>query len=852
MNKLLPPVYRGKKPTKIRRIPRKYASKRGLVRTTKLHLLNQRPPPAYAYESGLERDIYFYMDWDLNCVEIIPQSTITWIDEKGKRIKYSGDCWTLFYDYNDKNWTPILIEIKPSGTLRKLEQDDNWQQKIASIKKFCQELGWEFRIVTEEYVYPTRLVNIKHFRPSATIPPKKTPIKTVKEKLRTLYQKKTDYTFSDLETKIQQAVKGTLPITLVKRVLEYLLYYQELWFDWDEPFSPTDTLIYQNFNHVLALEPFYEIKPVMRDTTSIEAETIKSEFDLAKLTPQQKEEAIDRYEVIRPLLKLKREGKLTGEDIQNQADENGVTTRTIYRWLQREEEKGWKGLIAKDYKKGQRQSRLEPEVEEIIQKTIKEYMKNHTSYHDCWKTVHDECEERGYRPPSYRAIRRRIRKSPAKERKGKQGGFIKHEMSQTVQGQLHGNIKHPLEFIQMDHALLNIYLVDQINKKIRQRPYLTLGIDVRTRMIYTWFLDFKRPNSVTVAKAILRGFLPKDEEMKKFNIDLSFPIHGVPQTIEYDNAKEFDSRHVKEFCLLHGIENPQFREVKRPDRGAFVERMVRTIKDSWMRPLPGYFPRNRPEGIKPTKEAKMTFPEFEEWLIKQFVKYHYESHSGLEDEYGVERSPIEQYRLDMTHRKPFLPADSHLLPFEIYPAKTRKLRPEGINWGRCRYNNDGDSKKLLKIRARNQGETKTVVMRYDPEDVTSILVYDDVEREYVRVGVSGGVLKKFVDKYPGIAITLSEFQNIKKELKKKGQRETPDEVEKLVKAIKRIEEEIKKRPLRKSKKKDKTREPKSKEKTDEEQAISEDGREKKSMKTEIDWSTLKPAPKSKMARLKGD
>ncbi|MHA2203956.1 MAG: Mu transposase C-terminal domain-containing protein, partial [Candidatus Hodarchaeales archaeon] len=734
---------------------------------------------------------------DLHCVEIIAQPEILWIDDKGRKRRYHADCWTAFLDFSSLKWKIFIFEVKTKQDLQNLQKNSEWKEKNSSIKKYCEEREWEFRIITEEYIDNIRLSNIKFFRHVVRIPPEKPFIKIVKEILNKFYKKKMEYTFIELLNHVHKVLEKQTEKISQERVrysLFYLLFYQELYFDWENLFSPSYTLIYQNFDHKNLFEPVYQMKPVEHTFPDLELPRILSEFDLDLLSKRKVKEGKNRFWAIKALLEIEQTRRVTENDVIRRAEEVGKSSTSLYRWLRiYKETRDWKSLLAKDYQKGNRQSRLSEAVERIIQKSITTRSRM-GSISACWREVKTEIialngrEHKNYEIPSRKTISNRIKKLPAKERYGKQGGYIHDEIARSVYGELSASIKQPLDFIQMDHTKLDIFLVDQFDLKVRKRPWLTLGVDGRTRMIYTWLLSYDSPNSVTVAKAMVRGMIPKDNEMKQFEIDLPYPIFGVPCTIQYDNAKEFDSNHVKEFCLLHGVEDAQFRPSRRPDTGAFVERIFRTINEKIRDAgLPGYSPpiKQRPEGIKPKKEAKMTFPEFEKWLVNEFVIYHHTPHNGLEKETGIKRSPIEQYRLDLNGRKPPLPANLELLRFEIFPSEKRVLNANGITWKKNNYNN----RALTDIRRRDRGKKREVLFRYDPQEITSIWVYDELKQIYIRVGVSSGLLSRFVQNNPDISIRLSEYEAVRKKLREISKKETPLGIAALLMENKRIANE---------------------------------------------------------------
>lgn len=49
--------------------------------------------------------------------------------------------------------------------------------------------------------------------------------------------------------------------------------------------------------------------------------------------------------------------------------------------------------------------------------------------------------------------------------------------------------KRPLELVEIDHAVADIMIVDEVERRSSGRPWLTLVIDVATRMIFGFHLS---------------------------------------------------------------------------------------------------------------------------------------------------------------------------------------------------------------------------------------------------------------------------------------------------------------------------------------------------------------------------
>jgi transposase InsO family protein len=71
------------------------------------------------------------------------------------------------------------------------------------------------------------------------------------------------------------------------------------------------------------------------------------------------------------------------------------------------------------------------------------------------------------------------------------------------------------------------------------RPWLTLAIDVASRMAAGFYLSLEYPSSTSVALAIRHMALPKTSWLAERNAVGDWPVHGLPTAIHIDNAREF-------------------------------------------------------------------------------------------------------------------------------------------------------------------------------------------------------------------------------------------------------------------------------------------------------------------------
>src|SRR5258708_32605042 len=87
----------------------------------------------------------------------------------------------------------------------------------------------------------------------------------------------------------------------------------------------------------------------------------------------------------------------------------------------------------------------------------------------------------------------------------------------------------PLDVLQIDHTPVDIIVVDQQRRLPIGRPWLTLAVDVKTRMIAGFHVSLWSPSPICLSLALSQAVLPKtswlvDREPQT----LDWPIHGLP------------------------------------------------------------------------------------------------------------------------------------------------------------------------------------------------------------------------------------------------------------------------------------------------------------------------------------
>ncbi|MCB8878590.1 transposase family protein, partial [Acidisoma silvae] len=178
-------------------------------------------------------------------------------------------------------------------------------------------------------------------------------------------------------------------------------------------------------------------------------------------------------------------------------------------------------------------------------------------------------------------------------------------------------------------TLADVVVVTESDRRSLGRPWLTLAIDVATRMVVGFHLSLDKPSAVAVALVLSQVVLPKDRYLAGRGVDLDWPVSGLPQRLHLDNAKEFRSQALRRGASQYGIEI-DYRPPATPHFGGHIERLIGTMMGA-LRILPGATGRSVAErGDDPEGTAVLSLDELETWLVHQIAGvYHHTLHSSL-------------------------------------------------------------------------------------------------------------------------------------------------------------------------------------------------------------------------------
>ncbi|MDH4474117.1 MAG: Mu transposase C-terminal domain-containing protein [Fluviicola sp.] len=458
-------------------------------------------------------------------------------------------------------------------------------------------------------------------------------------------------------------------------------------------------------------------------------------------------EANRRYSIIKPLIEVERGMKLEINKtvlVRNLSEEHHVGYVTIYRWLSAYNNTGLlSSLVPTKRDGGKDKSRLSEEVVLLMDSTIQTHYLNaqKRSKKNTAIEVIRCCKNAGLEAPHTNTIYNRIKLIDKKKVLTSRLGHL--EVSQTIAptpGE-YTDAKNPLDVVQIDHTLLDIFVVSEEDRMPICRPFITLAIDVYSRMVAGLYISLDPPGVLGTGICLSNAILPKEDICAKYQLKSSWPLWGIMRNLHMDNAKEFRGKMLKRAGEEYGF-TINWRPKAKSRYGAHVERLLGTLARK-IHSLPGTtfelikYRHNYDSEAK----ATMTLGELEKWLHIQIADvYHNEKHSG------IKMSPLNKYNEGIfgSDRKegigiPLMQFHPDKVKLDFLPMIERTIQRTGVVIDHIRYFSDIFKTYLYERAAvgseqfaKNRGGTNFIFKR-DPRDISKIYFLDEKEARYAEV-----------------------------------------------------------------------------------------------------------------------
>lgn len=400
--------------------------------------------------------------------------------------------------------------------------------------------------------------------------------------------------------------------------------------------------------------------------------------EISVFTEQERAKALERFAIIRPVMEDR-------ASLSQVAAENGLSNRTIRRWITRYLQFGLAGLCRKtrtDKNKRQMSLALQHFIEGLA------LQKPRLSA----ASVHRKAAEVAVRlsesVPSYRTVHIIMQAiDPALVKMAHDGTKAYSDSFDLVS---RTEATAPNAIWQADHTELDILIKDEEGKP--KRPWLTIILDDYSRAVAGFFLSFSAPSAMQTSLALRQAIWRKSQA--------GWHVCGIPQVLYTDHGSDFTSRHIEQVAADLKIQLI-FSAVGRPRGRGKIERFFHSLSQVFLSRLPGY---SRSPGAR---TAVLSLPELahelETYLIQEYLVT---PHSA------TKMAP--QARWDAGGFLPQMPESLEKLDLLLFTVpKARRVHPDGIRFMGLRY--------IDSTLAAYVGEY--VLLRYDPRDMAEIRVF---------------------------------------------------------------------------------------------------------------------------------
>jgi putative transposase len=442
-----------------------------------------------------------------------------------------------------------------------------------------------------------------------------------------------------------------------------------------------------------------------------------------------------RLEVIQRLKSYKGTPEYRLEKIRA-TEELGISDSSLRRLIQQYNREGLEGLIRK--RRGDRgEIRKNVEWEEFILKSYKEGNRGtkSTSVAQIANLVKSKAKEIGEESYPGRSVIYRLLEAEVESREQKEKslaiGWRGEELRIKTKEGIELDIKYSNQVWQCDHTPADILVVDR-EGEVLGRPTLTTVIDTYSRCIVGMNIGLEMPSAAVTCLALRNAIAPK-QYGASYELKNRWPTYGVPGYLYTDAGSDFTSQHIDQIAASLGITLCLRRK---PSDGGIVERPFGTLNSEFFSTLPGYT-TSQLKGQKRAVEAEacITLEELEKLLVRYII----DRYNQLPDARGEEQSRVKRWEEGMIVQPELL--DGRELDILLMRQERRCVYKGGY----IRFANEVYKGEYLGGYAGQE-----VVLRYNPRDITTLLVYRQQEGREVFLA------RAHAQKWYGEKVSLAE------------------------------------------------------------------------------------------------
>lgn len=317
----------------------------------------------------------------------------------------------------------------------------------------------------------------------------------------------------------------------------------------------------------------------------------------------------------------------------------------------------------------------------------------------------------------------------------------------------HMPASRPLEFLEIDHTPLDLFVIDDRSLLPLGRPWLTVIKDRYSKILVGFYCSFAGPSIQSIFGALKHSFYPHHRIREICpELENEWPQAGRAETYVSDHGPEFMSS-VYQVAIAQLGSAFEYAEVLTPWHKPSVERFIGVINSTLLDALPGktFSHVLARQGYDSARQAVVRFGVFVQLLLKWAVDFH-----NCQPNRRTGARPIDLWREGLGDSPVFYPPAPEALKTILGITQTRQLGHEGIAYESLNFANY----KLLSL-FKDIGTKQKVVFKVDPSDLGSIRVLDPRTQQYFEVTCTR-------PEYAS-GLTLYQHQLLKRIAREKGQ-----------------------------------------------------------------------------------
>jgi len=340
---------------------------------------------------------------------------------------------------------------------------------------------------------------------------------------------------------------------------------------------------------------------------------------------QRWDEACRRADALRDFVRQRPMGSTIG-DVAGLAAKLGLSRATTYRLIKVFREGGTvTSLLGRKRGRPKGFRPLDDRRQDIIRTMIAGFYLKPTRppFSRLVREVQANCMAAELKPPNWRTIKARLEDIDLERRAKRRGEKKIVKATTATPGEY--SASRPLQIVQIDHTKADVFVVDEETRSPIGRPWLTLALDVCSRMVPGFYLTMEAPSRLSTSLCLLHSVFDKSAWLRERDIHEVWPIAGLPETLHADNGPEFRSRAFERGCQDAGIKIV-WRPAGEPHFGGHIERVIGTQMGA-LHLLRGTTFSSAEElgDYDPKRHAALTLRELERYIALEIVGPYHQS-----------------------------------------------------------------------------------------------------------------------------------------------------------------------------------------------------------------------------------